>query len=358
MKKEKMILGAALAAVLSGMTILSSCDPECDFSKELAEGQPATLTLSISSGSTATKTTDGQTQTQDNTVNTIDVFVFRNGGTSSSDNNKLDSYSRFTGGQLSNLQVKTTTGPKTVCVIINSNISSYVGVNDLATFNTLVTSLQKETLGDWVMFGKGTCTMDVSTSLSISVARLISKVSINSIKTNFAGTSYQGKSLTDCKLYLINVHGDKIISSGEATTSPLILNNTKLVAADVNSTDQEGLIADDITGSIGDAGYSEAHTFYCYSNLTTDTYSSTKLVLQAKLDGVTYYYPLPINQDGYGYVSDNGHHGVKNNTAYSYKMIINRPGSLTPNDPISPGTLSLTLSIENWDDVDPFTREY
>ncbi len=358
MKKEKMILGAALAAVLSGMTILSSCDPNCKPCEDDEGAQTATLTISLASGAPVTKNTETQSQTQDNTINTVDVFIFRNAGTSSSDNNKLDTYKRFSGNQVSNLQIQTTTGPKIVCVIVNSNMDSYTGMDDLETFRTMVSTLSKETLGDWVMYGEGPCTMDVSSTLTVTVKRLVSKISINSIKTNFAGTSYEGMSLTDCKLYLINVHGDKILYSGDATSDPVILNKTKLVADDVSSTAQTGLIMDNISGTIDDDEYTTEHNFYCYSNVTADMQSSTKLVLQAKLDGVTYYYPLPVNQEEYGYVATNGHYGVQRNTSYSYKMVINRPGSLNPNEPLSPGTLSLTLNVANWTVVNSFVREY
>ncbi len=358
MKKEKMILGAAMAAVLSGMTILSSCDPDCKPCEDMAQGTPATLTISLASGTSATKSTVTQTQAEDNAINTVDVFVFRNTETTSADYNKLDSYKRFSGDQISTLEIKTTTGPKTVCVVVNSNIDSYIGVTDLETFRTIVSPLSDETLGDWVMYGEGFCSMDVTTSITITVKRLISKITINSIRTNFAGTPYQGMTLSDCKLYLVNVHGDKVLYSGDPTSEPVVLNKGKLVAEDVNSTAQAGLIMDNISGIIGDAEYTTEHDFYCYSNLTSEIQSSTKLVLQAKLDGVTYFYPLPVNQEEYGYVAANGHCGVNRNTAYSYKMVINRPGSLDPNEPLVPGVMSLTLNVANWTIVNGFIREY
>ncbi len=357
MRNCKMILRAFMAAVLSGMTLISSsCDPECKPCKENEPERQATLSLSLSSN--FPKSSEIQSLAQDNTVNTIDVFIFRNTEAVSADYQRLDTYKRFEGSGLENLSVETTTGPKTVCVIVNSNIDTYVGVTDMTEFRAMKALLTSETLADFTMYGEADCQMDITTSLSINVSRLIAKVEINSIKTRFAGTPYEGMTLSNCKLYLINVHGDKLLSSGNATATPVILNSGALVAADVNSTAQTGLIMDDISGTIGDTGYSTAHTFYCYSNETTDMDSATKLVLQADLDGVTYYYPLPVNQSSYGYADANGHHGVKRNTHYSYGMVVSRPGTLDPNEPLVPGSLDLTLTINDWYVIPQFVKEY
>ncbi len=360
MRNCKMILRAVMAAVLSGMTILSSsCDPDCEPCKESESWQPAVLELSLSSASV--RSTEVQSLAQDNTVNTIDVFIFRNTETTSADYQRLDTYKRFQGNGLDKISIETTTGPKTICVIVNSDVDTYVGITDLTEFRAMKALLSEETLGDFTMYGEASCRMDVQTSISISVSRLIAKVEINSIKTRFAGTPYQGMTLSNCKLYLINVHGDKLLSSGGSTAAPVILNDKTLVAEDVNNTAEPGLIMDHVSGTIGDAGYTTAHTFYCYSNETSDIPSATKLVLQADLDGVTYYYPLPVNQAGYRLEEDDSndsHYGIRSNVHYSYGMVISRPGTLNPNEPLLPGTLEISMTVDNWDVIPYFIKEY
>ena len=164
--------------------------------------------------------------------------------------------------------------------------------------------------------------------------------------------------LNNCKLYLINANADKLLYNGEPTGSPVILNEGGLVTEDVTGTAQTGLLMDEISETISDAGYSTPHYLYCYSNETSDIASCTKLVLQADIDGTTYYYPIPVNQEEYGYVTGNGHHGIKRNTVYSMGISISRPGSTDPDTPIEPGTLDLSISVADWTEVPEFDKEF
>jgi hypothetical protein len=82
------------------------------------------------------------------------------------------------------------------------------------------------------------------------------------------------------------------------------------------------------------------------------------MVLQGNLDGVTYYYPIPVNQPGYGYTSTNGHYGVRRNCSYSYGITITRPGSLDPDEPIVPGTLELSIGVSEWNVIPHFHKEF
>ncbi len=357
MRNSKKILSGIMAAVLSGMTFVStSCDLEQDLCDVNAEEKPATLTIMLGDGDT--KSTKAQSATDDNTINKVDVFIFKNTGEASSDNQQLDTYKRFEGEEAEAISIKTTTGPKVVCVIVNSKEDAYKDVTDMSTLRAIGASLSEEDLEDFIMYGEESCQMDINTTLKINLRRLVAKIDVQSIKTKFAGTPYEGMTLSNCKLYLVNAHGDKILHSGAATSSPVILNSGKLVEEDIESMMQPALLMDDIDEAIGDEGYSSVHSFYCYSNITDDAVSSTKLVLQADLDGVTYYYSLPVNQKSFGYAEKNGHYGVDRNTRYTYGIVVNRPGSIDPNIPLVHGTLDLTLLVEDWTVTDTFIREY
>lgn len=351
-----MAAGAIAAGILSAG--LTSCEPDnCTLCAE--EGLPSTLSLTLEP--TATRSTSAQSETQDNTINTLDVFIFRNGEPTSADYGKLDTYTRFEGESLNDLTLETTTGPKLICIIVNSNISTYAGITTLDAFRSLTTRLQDETLGDFTMYGESSQTLGVTTSVSISVTRLISRICVTSIKTDFADNPYVGMSLTNCRLYLVNAHGEKHVYNGGSPTEATILNPGGLVGEHVNSTLEAGLLMDNITEAIGDNGYSTAHYLYCFANETSDIASSTKLVLQADLDGVTYYYPIPVNQDGYGHVDDgngNTYFGVRGNSIYSYGITVTRPGSLDPDTPVVPGTLELSISTAEWNVIPHFDKVF
>ena len=111
------------------------------------------------------------------------------------------------------------------------------------------------------------------------------------------------------------------------------------------------MIYDEIPASITETAYTTKHYFYSYENLLASESGNkyfTRLVLQADLNNKTYYYPININREEYGYVESNGHKGVKRNTAYEMDIVITRPGSLDPNKPIQYGTLQLNLNVVDW----------
>ena len=113
---------------------------------------------------------------------------------------------------------------------------------------------------------------------------------------------------------------------------------------------------DRLDDAINDAGYTVPHYLYCYSNETSDISSSTKLILQADLNGTTYYYPIPVNQEGYGLPEDNGHYGIRSNTVYTYGITVTRPGSLDPDIPLEPGVLNLNIDVKEWDIIPEFDK--
>jgi hypothetical protein len=352
MKKRTIISISALSLLLAG-----ACT-KTDFQSQNVETlnpQSATVTIDLAA---STKSVVEQTQQQDNAINTLDVFIFKNTDQSNGDSGELDTYQRFQGDDLSSIQLTSTTGPKVVCVVANSHVDDFSGVTKIASFKELKTLLKNEMLGSFTMYGEVEHEFELTNRISVTLTRFVSKVAVTSIKTKFDGTSYQGQTLKNCKLFLINAYGDKLVFNNENGTSPIILNQAALVEEDVNSTAQEGLLMDVIDGDIDGTGHSTAHYFYTYSNETENISTSTKVVLQADLNGVTYYYPIMINQPDYGYLPENGHYGVGRNTSYSYTITVTRPGSEDPNIPLVPGAVELTLEVQDWSVVPSFDKEF
>lgn len=352
MKTLKTILVATLALVA-----LISCNKESDLNQTAVE--ESLVTFSVNSGNTKASGSAQGDQTNDNSVNTLEFFIFNAEGAAAG---VLDAYKKFTTADgLSNLEVKATTGAKNIYVVANSHRTDYwQGVVTLAEFKEQLSSLTAENNKDFSMVGSIDATLQATTSLSLAISRLVARVKLSGIKTTFAGTPYEGMTLSNVKLYLTNVHSSKLFYNGEIST-PVILNNKALVAADANSCSMSGMLYDAVSNSIGDAGYSTAHYFYAYENLmdaesATDRF--TRLVIQADLDGNTYYYPVNINREGYGYVASNGHKGVKRNTAYEINVDIRRPGSTNPDEPVVHGVMSCTVKVLDWSNTTTANPEF
>ncbi|MBR5398916.1 MAG: hypothetical protein IK103_03885 [Bacteroidales bacterium] len=339
----KKLFCAALMALA-----VAACSKD-EAAKSAESQEKATIHLNVSPYEIVTKNTDprhGEKKYLDS-VSVVDVFVFREGGA-------LDAYKHFSinstsGMNLSNLPVDATVGNKTIYVVANSKETSWAGVVREENFLNLVVSLQKEYLPYFTMTGKVTVNVQNDQVVNIVLKRLVAKVVVKGIKTDFAGTPYEGMKLKYVKLYLTNIAGAKTYM-GEDPSTKVILNSKGYSQEDYSGCLMTAMFAEGVPGLVGDDGYTTVHHFYCYENLMdteTDTDRFTRLVLEAELDGTVYYYPVDINQPGYGWTSSVGHKGVKRNTCYTYTFTITGPGSDDPESKITLKTVTLNASVEN-----------
>ena len=357
MKRKSFVFKrTGLIMCLSFMTlgaVAVSCDNNLDTPITVEEAQASNLSVSISPVTKASGAMHG-VQADDNVVQSVEIFVFKNEG---SDAGVLDAYKKFSSSELTsldNLQLRTTVGAKKIYAVANSHKENWTDINTLSQFESVLSLLQKENVKDFAMVGCTESVLAVESSVTIDISRLVARVHLSGISTNFAGTPYEGYELENVKAYLINVVGDITYAEGEAAANPIVLNAGGAVSDDISGCTMTGMLYDELGESIGDTGYSTSHYFYCYENMVEDESSDlkfTKLVIQADLNGTTYYYPININREGYGYVDSNGHTGVKRNTSYSLNIVISRPGSLDPNVMIETGTLTTILNVMDWETI-------
>ncbi|MEF9931183.1 MAG: fimbrial protein [Bacteroidales bacterium] len=326
-----------------------ACDKNEVINSSALKRHESTLTINLGNKA-LTKAIGAEhgNQLNDNFIQTLEFFIFHADGPNVGE---LDAYKKFTTADgISNLQIKATTGKKSIYAVANSHRADWKGIITLVEFKKVQANLKDDNVKNYIMTGSADATLQVTTSITFALSRLAAKIELQGVKTAFAGTPYEGFKLSNVKAFLINVHSSKRVYDGGADT-PAILNNKALVAADANSCIMPGMLYDVITPAIDDAGYNTSHYLYAFENtLETETVDSrfTRLVIQADLNGKTYYYPINVNEIGYGYVSANGHYGIKRNTEYKINVTIMRPGSTNPDKPVEHGTLTVTLNILDW----------
>ena len=345
-----------LMMFFAALMIVFSCSKE-EVIENVEPGLESMLYLSLSPDSnwpgevTSTRATgDGHgNQAFDNNIQTLEVFVFRvNQGYP--DHGILDGYRKFTGeelGNLTNLEVQTTTGKKIIYAVANSHRANWKGVNTLEIFQAQMASLKDEDVKNFMMIGSTEAQLQLASTVSFTLRRLVARIKLNSVKTSFAGGPYEGLALEDPKVYLINVQASKFIYNGVGQNFS-ILNNRKYVESDSQTGIMTGMIADVFAAPIDDDGYSVPHYFYCYeNNLETESGGNrfTRLVIEGKLNGMTYYYPIPIK-------------GLERNSCYSVDVTIKRPGSLDPNKDVEKGTLLASMTVLDWDVKDESNVEF
>ena len=86
------------------------------------------------------------------------------------------------------------------------------------------------------------------------------------------------------------------------------------------------------------------HLFYCYPNATSAdangwvssfTARKTRLVVAATISGTRYYYPVTINTP-------------ERNKAYTVELTITGLGSTDPDQPVSKGAITASVTVQGW----------
>ncbi len=317
----------------------------CSCSKESAqgivpeEGNESVVYISLQTDA-STKATGSEhgANVYDNSIRSLEVFVY-NINEGAENDGELDGYRKYSGAALNSvdkLEVKATLGRKMIYVLANSHFNGMEGLMTRSDFEAKTADLFVENTRNFMMIGGTEETLQLATSVSITIRRMISRVSLKAIRTSFDGTPYEGCSLTNVKAYLTNVQGEKMLIDGSGKDLKL-LNYKKYKPEDCQGAAMEGILCDDIAETL-DKEYTTSHYFYCYENdlsEETETDRFTRLVVEAQLKGKTYYYPVAIPN-------------LKRNSCYSVEMNIQRPGALDPDSEVETGTLDINVDMENW----------
>ncbi len=347
-----------ICAVLLAAAFASCSKEESKVEKELSS--KATVHLSLTPYQVETKNTDpnhGINKHLDS-VATVDVFVFRETGV-------LDAYKHFSintteGVNLSDLQIDATVGQRNVYVVANAKETSWAGITTEDQFKALTVSLQKESLRFFTMTAFASVNLQESMTVNLTLVKLVAKVVVRGIRTNFAGTPYEGQKIRSVKLYLTNVSGAKTYLGKDPQTK-VVFNSGGFSQKDYDGCIMTALFKEGVPGLVDDTGYATAHHFYCYENLLSSETSSdkfTRLVLEAELGGKVYYYPVDINRPGYGWNSAIDHKGVKRNTCYTYNFTITGPGSDDPESKIALKTITVDASVESFGSIPGYSVSF
>ena len=317
---------AAVPCVLSACMIAGCTENHGSSPEIIGEKVPVSISIPVndlSASLSKVTTTDGEAA-----VNNVQVFVFRNDGV-------LDAYGK---SETASVEVDCTVGEKNIVAVVNA--PDLLNVTSLDGFNAAKSQLSDNSTGNFVMTGAKSATItSADNELTINVKRLVARVSISKITNALSAEQYAGTPIVINKIYLSNVAGDRLYSS--ASVPSLWLNMSG------SFSDCPGLLSDSgISASIADgSSYTTPHYYYCYPNPTAEDSTAeiwsprfTRLVVEASILGKTYYYPVSIGN-------------IEQNHTYDIEeLIITRLGSDDPDVPVSAGTISLTITVSDWEE--------
>lgn len=309
-----------------------------------------TVELSIlTAKSTRTKAVSAYTEAQvyETQINNVQALIFGEDG-------KINCHKDL--GSSTRSSLSTTSGTKTVYVVINGPDLSTVGtLAELEAKSVNLSENSTDASKGFIMTGKNTCIVSGPTECHITVSRLAARIALKSV-TNALPASYG--SLEIKRVFLANVSGNQNFAGtgaaeiwynqeGRKDESPLvedhIIDGTTYLASCPQLTFNE------IGKSVENGNSYEPatpHLMYTYSNSyntvpngfnSAFTPQKSVLVTVIGIEGKTYYYPV---------VLDNA--ATERNTASTVGLTISNIGSTDPNEPVSKGSLSINVTIDEW----------
>ena len=122
-----------------------------------------------------------------------------------------------------------------------------------------------------------------------------------------------------------------------------------------------GIIYREIDEDIGEDAIYPDIILFCYPNdAGEETAGSpfTRLVIEGRIRGETYWYPITINRGDFGIASGGDGRGIGRNMMYSYDITIRRTGTKDPDIPVSLEDVTISCPVEPWEDIDSGTVSF
>ena len=262
-------------------------------------------------------------------ISRLDIFVFND-----DELRKLDSYSRIEAPQTPYITITSGAGDKLVVVLANCKGKSFTSAETWSydALEEVRWHLADEDPSKPVMSGECQICAGQAGYTPLQMTPLLSNVCLDFIKCNFAGRGYRSKTLENASVYLTNISESSEILRQNGFRPSEIENYGALDRDFLSTMAHPEMIWSKVT-----PGQWSPVNLYCYPNDSSDAELGsphTRMVVQGDIDGQTWYYPIEINQEGFGYSS--GPHGVSRNIKYSYSLLITRKGSTDPDTPVGP----------------------
>lgn len=332
---------AAAAAFFAAVSCNNNLDIENPY-EDSASGMTE-LTVSLPGITECETKATGQTAANESAINSCQVFVFR------SDSGKLDA-STYAGsltasGEYS-VKLKCTAGARKIYAVVNGLKDYTSTIKDETSLKALATDLKDNSVSSLFMVGSVSATLaEGACSVAVNVKRAAASVVLKKISVDMESAAYKGAGLFKVKkVYLLNVCGRTNFAL-DTKPSAVALDYWYAKLAEETDSAKKALITDDLATAVtieNGKSSSTEYTYYAYPNncahSTSKTFSqrATLLVVEAQLDGETYYYPLKLNS-----LESNKRYIITN-------LTVHRPGSKTPYEPVLFSSASANIKVADW----------
>lgn len=275
----------------------------------------------------------------------IDILVFNDDAFQ-----KLDTYQRFGSGSRSVVKASSSVGDKIMTIVVNGQRDRYAwaGILSYHDMYGICGKLEDETSECPLMSGESS--VKAGSTVNIKVQTLSSEVHLRSLSCDFRGRNHENSQLTDVRIYLTNVSAEVPVFNDKPYLPTRIINNGKLEMTDVEAFREPESIFRELSYSIGPVVKDLGIRFRCYPNETEAEGPGspfTRLVIEGKVDGTTYYWPININRKDEGT-------GISRNCRYVFDVRLTRLGHTDPDIPVETEDAEIIMEVQQWEELEEY----
>ena len=329
----------AFFSVLSCLLFLSGTTVSCGTADPFSSESSVTTTIFLPDVLVASAYPTKAAYAGYEDIARLDVFVFDD-----DELRRLDSYCSFDRPESPYISVNSSAGDKLVVILANCTGHSFTA-DEFRSYDSLgevVWHLEDEDPARPVMSGECQISAGAAGYTPLQLTPLLADICLDHLKVNFSGRGYRSRTLENCRVFLTNLSGSCEVLRRDGFRITELENAGAPDQAFLSRMKHPEMVSRSVT-----PGYWAPVDLYCYPNDTADDGPGsprTRMVVQGDIDGVTYYYPIDINQDGFGYTS--GPRGISRNVKYSYSLLVTRKGSTDPDTPVGPEQVVGEASIK------------
>ena len=274
--------------------------------------------------------------------NSLDIFIY------DLPSGALDTYQHIDSPGDGAVLINSSTGRKRAVFVANAPVSmfSYSDVVSYDSMAEVLTDLCDENPSAPVMSAVVELETPANRIPTVVLQPVMSCISVEHVSVDFYDRMYPDAVLEDIRLYLTNAASLCPVNSFSPGRLRGVMNVGGLDSLSVGRMKHPEILL--IKGNLGI--YSRARVLnarlYCYPRDCSADASDfgpgpTRLVLDALIGGVRYYYPIDI-ADG----------KIERGFRYIYRISITRTGSLSPEIPCSPEAVSFTVEKSDWNEYE------
>ena len=276
----------------------------------------------------------------------LDIFVFEDDRMQ-----RLDCYLRLEDFSLWKGGVVTGSGDRIISFVtgIQKKKEDWTGITSRAALEKVTVNLEDESRDAAILSGE-------TTGSTAELVPVSSQICLERLSCDFTGKPYSDNSIKEVKVYLTNVNAScGILASGEISPTRII-NQGRLSEEDLAGFKDKSLVCHHVKDPVGKSDSWTPIDFLCYPNNASEEGPGTpftRLVIEGKVDGRTFYWPIDINRNERQGV-DRAGSGIDRGRRYTFEITITGKGVSDPDTPVSSEYVDVNFKIKEWEEQEDY----